>query len=161
MNKGSQLRAIIYVPLILYGLFWIGYFVLSFNDPYYSLGIKYLVFGILYTLAGYLALLPVVGKSAIPKNWSDRKIVAICVFLCALVFILLPMKFLIPINFFNSPWEDGLPLSLMAISFITAMNMQHEQRVGASKIYTLLALSIAAIVIMLVVTIILALGGLA
>jgi len=147
MSKASHFRVIIYAPLILYGLFWVGYFILSLNDPYYSLGIKYFLFGILYVFSGYLAYLPVSGKRAIPKNWSDRKITALCVFLCCLVFILLPMKWLVPIDFFNSPWEDGLPLSLMAISFVTAMNMKFEQRIGASKIYITLVLSTVAIVL--------------
>jgi len=161
MEKTSHYRVLIFAPLILYGLFWTGYFVISFNDPYYSLSTKYLAFGILYILAGYLAYLPVTGKRAIPKSWSDRKITALCILLCALVFVLLPMKWLIPIDFFNSPWEDGLPLSFMAISFVTAMNMKHEKRVGASKIYITLAISIVAIAVFVALIMVSVIGSLA
>lgn len=144
MTKGSYSRLIIAIPLALYGIFWIGYYFASIGDPYYSLGFKYLVFGSLYASAGYLSYIPIRGKAAIPHTWSDEQTTWFCIVTCSLVFLLLPMKY-IPIDFFNSPWEDGLPLSLLAIAFITAMNMRLEKRKGYRLVFGCIALSIVAV----------------
>jgi len=156
MKISSKFRVLIYAPLILYGLFLVGYYILRFNDPYYSLGFKYVIFGAIYVFAGCLAYLPTKGKKAIPISWNDRTVKYVCIFLCALFFLLIPLKYIIPIDFFNSPWEDGLPLSLLAIAFVTAMNMKFESRPGSATIYTVLILSlivIALVVLAIVVSV--------
>jgi hypothetical protein len=143
MTRGSYSRLIIAIPLALYGIFWIGYYFLSIGD-YYSLGFKYLVFGALYASAGYLAYIPIRGRAAIPHTWSDKQVTWFCIVTCGLIFLLLPMSN-IPIDFFNTPWEDGLPLSFLAIALVTAMNMRLEKRKGYRLIFGCIALSIVGV----------------
>lgn len=159
IRQPSSLRFFVYLPLFLYGLFWGGYYVLSFNHPYHSLELKYLLAGGLYIFAGFLAYLPFRKRNAIPANWSDRKIVWVCVFLCALIFIPFAMQ-PSPTMILNRFWEDGLPLSLLAISFVTAMNMRLEQRKGYVAVFGVIFLSILIILSLIAYAVISILGSL-